>query len=171
MKKIVIAMLTVCCMATAWSTEDGKNLLTKKWRPYKSGVGKVVIGKDGVIACELAESGQKNASGTFQVITLNQKTPKAIFVSAECKTEKVSGKTSSNFSIYMDIKHTDGSSSYGKGLKFTPGTYDWKKFSTTYIPEKPIQSIRFYLLLRRTNFGKAWLKNVLCKEVEVKKDK
>ena len=171
MKRIVIAMLTVCCTATAWSAEDGKNLLTKKWRTYKSGAGKVVIQNDGIIACDLAEGGQKNASGVFQTITLNQETPKAIFVSVKCKTEKVSGKASSNFSIYMDIKHTDGSSSYGKGLKFTPGTYDWKEFSTTYVPKKPIKSIQFYFLLRRTNFGKAWFKNAVCKEVEVKKEK
>ena len=170
MKRIVIAMLTVCCIA-AWSAEDGKNLLSKKWRLYKSGVGKVVIQKDGIIACELAESGKKNASGVVQTITLNQKTPKAIFVSAECKAEKVLGKASRNFSIYLDIKHTDGSSSYGKGLNFTTGTYDWKKFSTTYVPKKPIKSINFLFLLRRTNSGKAWFKNAVCKEVEAKKEK
>ena len=169
MKRIAIAMLTVCCIATAWSAEDGKNLLSKKWRLYKSGVGKVVIQKDGTIACEMSEGGKKNASGVQQTIILNQKTPKAIFISVECKTEKVIGKTSRDFSIYMDVKHTDGTSSWGKGLNFTTGTYDWKKFTTTYVPKKPIKSISFLFLLRRSNSGKAWFKNAVCKEVEVKK--
>lgn len=169
MKKIAIAMLTVCCIATTWSAEDGKNLLGKKWNLYKSGVGKVIIQKDGTIACELSEGGKKNASGVQQTIVLNQKTPKAIFISAECKAEKVLGKASRNFSIYMDVKHTDGTSSWGKGLIFTTGTYDWKKFSTTYVPKKPIKSISFLFLLRRSNTGKAWFKNAVCKEVEVKK--
>lgn len=170
MKTIIIAMLTACCMA-AWSAEEGKNLLSTKWRPYKSGVGKVTIQQDGIIVCEQTETGQKNASGVFQVLTLKQETPKAIFISAECKAENVSGKASRNFSIYMDIKHTDGSSSYGKGLNFDSGTYDWKKFSATYTPTKPIESIRFYLLLRRTNSGKVWFKNVTCEEFEAQKEK
>jgi hypothetical protein len=170
MKKIVIAMLTVCCIVV-WSAGDGKNLLSRKWHFCKSGVGKVVIQADGSIACELSEGGRKNASGVDQTIILNQKTPQAVFVSAECKAEKVSGKASKDFSIYMDVKHTDGSSSWGRGLNFTPGTYDWKKFSVTYVPEKPIKSIRFYLLLRNTNSGKAWFRNVVCKEVETKKEK
>jgi len=169
MKKIIIAMLTVCCIATAFSAEEAKNLLSKKWRAYKSGVGKVIIQKDGIIVCESAKIGKKNASGIVQTIILNQEIAKPIFISAECKAEDVKGKASMNFSIYMDVKHTDGSSSWGKGLVFTTGTYDWKKFSATYVPKKPIKSISFLLLLRRTITGKASFKNVVCKEVEAKK--
>jgi len=169
MKKIIIAMLTVCCMATAFSAEEAKNLLSKKWRAYKSGIGKVIIQKDGIIVCESAKIGKKNISGVQQTIILNQKVAKPIFISAECKAEDIKGKTSMNFSIYMDVQHTDGTSSWGKGLLFTTGTYDWKKFSKTYTPKKPIKSIRFLLLLRRSITGKASFKNVACKEVEAKK--
>ena len=169
MKRIVIAMLTFCCIATAFSAEEAKNLVSGKWKVYKSGVGKVVIQKDGIVVCESTENGKKNASGVRQTIVLNQKVAKPIFISAECKAENVKGKASNDFSIYMDIKHTDGSSSYGKGLKFKPGTYDWKKFSATFVPKKPIKTISFLLLLRRTLTGKASFKNTVCKEVEAKK--
>jgi hypothetical protein len=168
MKRIAIAMLTVCCMATALSAEEAKNMVTKKWSPYKSGVGNVSILKDNTIVCEVIDGTKKDASGVRQTITLNQKVAKPIFISAECKAEKVTGTPSSSFAIYMDIKHTDGSSSWGKGLYFTPGTYDWKKFSKTFVPTKPIKSISFLLLLRWRS-GKASFKNVVCKEVETKK--
>jgi len=36
MNRIAIVMLTVCCIATAWSTEETKNLLSKKWQIYKN---------------------------------------------------------------------------------------------------------------------------------------
>ena len=169
MKRIVIAMLTFCCIATAFSAEEAKNLLSKKWRAYKSGIGKVVIQKDGIVVCESTENGKKNASGIAQTIVLNQKVAKPIFISAECKAENVKGKASMNFSIYMDIKYIDGSPAWGKGLTFTPGTYDWKKFSATFVPKKPIKKISFLLLLRRTLTGKASFKNIVCKEVEAKK--
>jgi hypothetical protein len=163
-----IVMVIACCMATAWSAEDGKNLVSKKWRPYKSGIGKVVIQKDGIIACDVTGGTKKDASGVQQAIVLNQKVAKPIFISAECKAEKVLGKAGTSFSLYMDVKHTDGTSTWGQGIKFTPGTYDWKKFTATYVPKKPIKSISFLLLLRWRS-GKAWFKNAVCKEVEAKK--
>jgi hypothetical protein len=166
-----IAIIAVCGMTSAWSAEKAsKNLLKPKWRIYKKGIGKVIIGKDGVIACDVTGGSKKDVSGVSQTIVLNQKVAKPIFVSAECKAEKVSGKVNSNFSIYMDVRHTDGTPSYGKGLSFPVGTYDWKKFSTTYIPKKPIKSITFLLLLRRRS-GKAWFKNPVCKEVAPKAKK
>jgi hypothetical protein len=164
-------MLITCCMATVWSAEETKNLLNNKWRVYKTGIGKVDIQKDGVIVCDVTGGGKKDASGVIQQIILNQKVAKPIFVSAECKAENVTGKASNNFSIYMDIKHTDGTSTNGKGLMFPAGTYDWKKFTATYVPKKPIKSINFLLLIRRTTAGKASFKNAVCKEVEAKEKK
>ena len=166
-----IAMLVACGMTSALCAEKtGKNLLKPKWRIYKSGIGKVVIGKDGVIECDNMKGTVKgkDASGVQQTINLNQKTAKPIFISAECKAEKVEGKPSNSFAIYMDIKYIDGTPAWGKGLNFTPGTYDWKKFTATFKPAKPIKSIS-YLLLLRWRSGKAWFKNPECKEVEVKK--
>jgi hypothetical protein len=169
MKKIAIAMLVICCMlATAWSGEDGKNLLNKKWKIYKLGIGKVVIQEDGTIDCDVTGGTKQDTSGVQQIIVLNQKVAKPIFVSAECKAENVSGKPNNNFAIYMDIKYTDGTPAHGKGLNFTPGTYDWKKFSATFIPKKPIKTISFLLLLRRRS-GKASFKKPVCKEVKAKK--
>ena len=163
-----IAIIAICGMTTVFSAEiAGKNLLKPKWRIYKSGIGKVVINKDGVIACDNTNGTKKDASGVQQSITLNQKTAKPILISAECKAEKVTGKPSNSFAIYMDIKFTDGTAAWGKGLLFTPGTHDWKKFTATYVPKKPIKSISFLLLLRWRS-GKAWFKNTVCKEVEPK---
>jgi hypothetical protein len=166
-----LAMIVACGMASAWSAEKAsKNLLKPRWNLYKKGIGKVVISKDGIIACDNTGGTRKDTSGVQQTIVLNQKVAKPIIVSAECKAEKVTGKPSSSFAIYMDVKHTDGSASWGKGLYFKPGTYDWKKFSTTYSPKKPIKSISFLLLLRWRS-GKAWFKNPVCKETAPKAKK
>ena len=163
-----IAMVVACGMTSAFSAEKAsKNLLSSKWRIYKTGIGKVTIGKDGVIACDVAGGSKKDTAGVVQAITLNQKVAKSILVSAECKAEKVSGKVNNNFAIYMDVVHTDGTRSNGKGFSFPIGTYGWKKFSATYKPKSPIKSISFLLLLRRRS-GKAWFKNPVCKEVEPK---
>ena len=91
---------------------------------------------------------------------LNQAEAKTIEISAESKAEDVSGNADSNYSIYMDIVHPDGTKTYGVIAVFNTGTHDWEKASLSYTPAKPVKSLNYYLLFRNKT-GKVWFKNVV----------
>lgn len=153
-KSIGIAAVTCGCMFSVIGRDAGTNLL-KTWDLYGA-KGNTVIESDGSIACEC--KGEKDSSGVKQSVELNQTEAKTIEFSAESKAEEVSGNADSNYSIYLDIEHTDGSKNYGVTAVFNTGTHDWEKASLSYTPVKPVKSLNYYLLFRN-KAGKVWFKN------------
>ncbi|MEI8244942.1 MAG: hypothetical protein WCI51_03880 [Lentisphaerota bacterium] len=155
-KSIGIAAVTCGCMFSVIGQDAGTNLL-KTWNLYGA-KGSTVIENDGNIACEC--KGEKDSSGVKQSVELNQTEAKTIEFSAESKAEDVSGNADSNYSIYLDIEHTDGSKTYGVIAVFNTGTHEWEKASLSYTPSRPVKSLNYYLLFRNKT-GKVWFKNVV----------
>ncbi len=160
----VMALAVVCWAAVSVLADDAKakNLLTSKWRIYGSNKN-TVIDKDGVIACVSKGKSKKDVSGVMQNVILNQKEANPITFSAESKCEDVTGKPAPTYSIYLDIKHTDGTSTFGRIVTFKTGTHDWEKAEKTYTPKKPIKRLN-YLLLFRYRPGKVWFRNAALTE-------
>jgi hypothetical protein len=157
MKSLGVAVLVCGCVLSAIGEDAGANLL-KTWRPYGT-KGNTVIQDDGVIACEC--KGEKESSGVVQTVTLDQTEAKTIEFSAESKTENASGDMDKmNYSIYLDIVHSDGTKTWGVTAAFKTGTHDWEKASLSYMPKKPIKSLKF-LMLFRNKTGKVWFKNAV----------
>jgi hypothetical protein len=136
--------------------QDAETNLLKQWNLFGT-KGSTVIQDDGVIACE--NKGEKDASGVVQNVILDQTEAKTLEISGESKAENASGDLDrSNYSIYLDIAHTDGTKTYGVTVAFKTGTHDWEKVSLSYTPTKPIKSLS-YLMLFRNKTGKVWFKN------------
>jgi hypothetical protein len=132
-----------------------------KWNEYGYGKGKISIDQDGYYV--FVNTGERDVGGINQQVYLNQKGPKPIYVSAESKAENVAGTEPSNYSIYLDIYYSDGTSSLAVVAPFKPGTHDWETASLTFTPKKPIKSVIYYLLLRYQT-GKVWFRNAVLKE-------
>jgi hypothetical protein len=153
-KSIGIAAVACGSMFSVIGQDAGINLL-KTWNLYGT-KGNTVIESDKSIACEC--KGEKDSSGVKQSVELNQTEAKTIEFSAESKAEDVSGNADSNYSIYLDIEHTDGTKAYGVMAVFNTGSHDWEKASLSYTSAKPVKSLNYYLLFRN-KAGKVWFKN------------
>ena len=132
----------------------GENLLEPDaWRPWQKGFER----KDNVFICDNA-SDARVQRGISQSVTLNQTRPEPIVAVAWSKAEAVRGSRDSDYSLYLDLVYSDGSSLWGQVAPFNVGTHDWEKAQVIVFPEKPIKSLSFHMLLRR-HPGKAWFRN------------
>ena len=132
----------------------GENLLDPgAWRPWQKGFEK----RDNVFICDNASDAQVQR-GISQTVTLNQIRPEPIVAAAWSKAEAVSGSRDSDYSLYLDLVYSDGSSLWGQVAPFNIGTHDWEKAQVIVFPEKPVKSVSFHMLLRR-HPGKAWFRD------------
>jgi hypothetical protein len=123
----------------------GENLLDPgAWRPWQKGFET----KDGVFVCDNASDAQVQR-GASQTVTLNQVKPEPIVAVAWSKADAVSGSRDSDYSLYLDLVYSDGSSLWGQVAPFNIGTHDWEKVQVIVFPEKPVKSLSFHMLLRR----------------------
>lgn len=113
------------------------------WRAYESGFET----RAGVWVCD-NESDAKAKRGVTQHLTLNQTAPQPIIASAWSRAVGVTGGRDSNYALYLDLVYVDGSQLWGQTADFDVGTHDWQRREVTVLPEKPVKSLSFYLLLR-----------------------
>ena len=106
-------------------------------------------------------------SGASQTITLNQKTPRPIFVRGHAKADGVSGHAGTGFSVYVDIYYTDGTPLYGHTINWQTGSTDWQYGEMTIEPAKPIRNVNVYLLLRGHS-GTAWFDDLFVAETPLR---
>jgi len=132
----------------------GENLLDPSaWRPWQKGFEK----NDGVFICDNASDAQVQR-GVSQTVALNQTRPEPIVAVAWSKADAVLGSRDSDYSLYLDLVYSDGSTLWGQVAPFNVGTHDWEKAQVIVFPEKPIKSASFHMLLRR-HPGKAWFRD------------
>ena len=132
----------------------GENLLdSSAWRPWQKGFEK----RDDVFICDNASDTQVQR-GISQTVAINQTRPEPIVAAARSKAEAVRGGRDSDYSLYLDLVYSDGSSLWGQVAPFNVGTHDWEKVQVIVFPEKPIKSVSFHMLLRR-HPGKAWFRD------------
>lgn len=103
-------------------------------------------------------SNAKGERGVCFRVLLNQKVPEPIQATLWSKAEKVSGSEDSNYSLYIDLVYTDGTSLWGQTKNFSIGSHDWEQKKVFLFPDKPIRSMSFYGLFRGHS-GKAWFKD------------
>jgi hypothetical protein len=77
---------------------------------------------------------------------------------AESRSEGVAGSPDSNYSLYLDLTFDDGTNLWGQAASFDVGTHDWQRRQVVVLPERPIRSLSFWMLLR-DHAGKAWFRN------------
>ena len=125
--------------------DAGKNLLDPKaWRPWQKGFEK----QEELFICDNA-SDANIQRGVSQTVELNQSRPEPIVAVAWSKAQNVGGGRDSDYSLYLDLVYEDGSPLWGQTALFNVGTHDWEKGQVIVLPEKPVKSLSFHMLLRR----------------------
>lgn len=124
--------------------QGGSNRLNAAaWRGYESGF----TNRGGAFVCDNG-SDQGGRRGLYQYVELNQRVPQPIVASAWSRAESVGGLRDSDYSIYLDLQYADGTPLWGQTADFTPGSHDFERREVVVLPEKPVKSLAFYLLLR-----------------------
>jgi len=103
--------------------------------------------------------------GAQQVVELNQKSPRPVFVSGWSKADSVSGSPDSNYSLYVDIIYSDGTPLWGQTVSFSTGTHDWEYRERFILPEKPIKKLYLYALFRGHG-GRVWFDDLRLVELK-----
>ena len=121
-----------------------ENLLqADAWHPYEAGY----TTRDGLWICNTGITNQAR-HGITQHLVLNQTAPQPIVAEAWSRAANVGGNRDSGYSIYLDLTYMDGTSLWGQTANFDVGTHDWQRREVVVLPEKPVKSLSFYLLLR-----------------------
>jgi|GEM_PF-1119599 len=101
--------------------------------------------------------------GALQEIQVHQAQAKPIIISGWSKAQNVSGTPDANYSLYADVKYTDGTSLYGQYVSFDGGTHDWQQKSFTLNAPKPIRSLAVFAMFRNKS-GNAWFDDISVRE-------
>ena len=120
------------------------------WGPYQGGFEFSDVAHSGVASAYCAcVGGPGSGGGVSQQVTVNQQEAAPLKVSGWSKAVDVEGQNREyRYSIYLDIRHTDGTSTYGVQAQFSPGTHDWEYSETMIELEKPIAAVSFFAFVR-----------------------
>ena len=134
--------------------QGGENLLKPEaWQPWGTGFER----EGDAFLCDNGADG-KAQRGVGQTVVLNQTRPEPIVAVAGSKAEGVTGSPDSNYSLYLDLTFDDGTPLWGQAASFDAGTHDWQRRQVVVLPEKPVKSLSFCMLLR-DHGGKAWFRD------------
>jgi hypothetical protein len=86
---------------------------------------------------------------------LNQERPLPIIATVWSRAENVSGASSSDYSLYLDLEYMDGTPLWGQTAAFECGTHDWQKRTVTVVPNRPIKTVSVHGIFRHKT-GTAW---------------
>ena len=121
----------------------GTNILkASAWQPYETGFAQT----NDVFVCDNGTAAGRR--GVWQHVELNQKAPQPIVASVWSQAQGVSGGRDSDYSLYLDLQYADGTPLWGQTANFATGTHDFERREVMVLPEKPVKSVSFYLLLR-----------------------
>lgn len=152
MKTSLIAAVTLCGICAL--AEDAP-LKFNNLNPKQTTI------ENGVITVKNVDA-KECGGGT--ALNLYQKTPVKIVFSGESKCISCSGlKSKYDYSLYMDVTFMDGTKKYGICASFDPDEKGWQSVSKEFIPEKPVQQARLYVLFRNCK-GEAQFRNIVLKE-------
>jgi len=136
------------------ASKAGENLIkSEQARPYEQGYKRAAE----LFVCDNGNDARARRGVSFHVV-LNQARPDPIVAAAWSKAEQVGGSPDSNYSVYLDLVYADGTSLWGQSAPFGTGSHDWERRQVVVLPDKPVKTVSFYLLLRNKP-GKAWFRD------------
>ncbi len=140
--------------------ERASQATTGAWRAYGDGFEEVEgVARNGQRSAGCTnEAGQEH--GLTQTVVVRQQDAAPLVARAWSRADGVTGDDSIDYSLYLDLVHTDGTSTWGHVTPFRTGTHDWQQAEVVIGPEKPVQTVTLNLLLRRQHTGQAWFDDV-----------
>jgi GT2 family glycosyltransferase len=134
------------------------------WQPFSDGYDWFEHG-DTDLAMTVESLG--TARGAQQLIHVGQSDatgPEPILLGARSRadtSEDAGDVLSADYSLYADLRHADGSQTFGYFLPFQ-GRKSWEWAAGVIVPDKPVASARLYLLFRH-RIGTAWFDDVMLR--------
>jgi hypothetical protein len=126
------------------------------WNAYEQGYDLTGdVARSGKSSLRCVNAAEEERRGGAVTVTLNQVTPQPIIVSGWSRAENVGGLSNEDYSLYVDLVHTDGTPLWGRLEPFDTGTHDWQRRVVRIFPSKPIRELTVYALFRR-HTGTAW---------------
>jgi hypothetical protein len=145
--------------------ENGSEKGAPGWAPFGEGYEiDPTGGRRRGRAVRLANPAPGAARGVLGTVVLDQKEPRPIYLSAASRAEKVTGEPDADYSLYLDLLHVDGTSSYGHTLEFATGTHDWEVRQRVLSPSKAVAKAFVHCLFRNKHAGVVWFDDVLVTE-------
>ena len=99
-----------------------------------------------------AEGGEGRVTGASQKVGLHQAAAAPLFLAAWSACSDVPSQgphdVGPDYSLYVDVEHSDGTSAYGYHVPFSRGSHGWQRRSAVLVPLKPVRSLTVYLLFR-----------------------
>lgn len=121
-------------------------------------------GRGGSTAAKMTRGAQDPDAGCAQHVTLNQKEPRPLVARVWTKAQDVSGEPDNNYSLYIDLMFTDGTTGWGHLVEAKTGTHDWQALGEAIVPEKPVRALAYHLLLRKPHTGTVWFSDAFLAE-------
>jgi hypothetical protein len=125
------------------------------WQAWQDGYTTL---PDGSFRCDNGENA-KQQRGVGKNVVLNQEVPSPIVVKAKSRAKAVSGSPDRDYSLYLDIHYMDGTPLWGQSTPFQIGSHDWEEQQVIVVPDKPIQRVDCWLLMR-SHSGQADFKDL-----------
>ena len=141
------------CKACGIRAELLKGPCKESWRRFAD----VLAGVDGA-------DEPTYPSGAKKVFEYVDPSLAPITYGAEARAE---GASATEFCIYLDILHADGTWTYGERAFFQQGTHGWHRLVQTYVPKKPVRKIQFNMLLRGAAKGKVLFRRPFAERASV----
>ncbi len=135
---------------------DGKGAGVPAWEAFELGydVDRTTHrGGEQAIRCDSLRT--TTLRGAQSKIVLNQTRPVPLEIAGWSRAEKVGGTRDSDYSLYVDLVYTDGSTLWGSITPFQVGTHDWERRHLLIVPTKPVATLTIYALFRK-HTGTAW---------------
>ena len=148
----------------------GANLLANPG--FESGSASwIKYGDQFVIDSTVAHSGSRSVrippgklSAAVQKITLNQAYARPIYFSGWSKASGVEDKCRMQYSLYLDITYSDGSTASSPYVCYKGGTHDWEYLEKVVIPDKPVAWVQIWTMLYASSPGTAWFDDLAVGE-------
>ena len=90
--------------------------------------------------------------GSKKIYTFDSPSLAPILYGAESRAE---GAEATEYCVYLDLEHADGSWTYVERTFFRSGTHGWHRARGVFVPRKPVKRVNFNMLLRGNAKGKA----------------
>ena len=117
-------------------------------------------------SARLSSATDGESHGIYQSVTLEQTEPRPIYFGGWSRSDGVTGEQNADYSIYIDITYQDDTNLFCQTVEFGVGTHDWTWGESVVVPQKPIRSLSYYMLLRRTHTGSVWFDDLTLNEVQ-----
>ncbi|KAK3272752.1 hypothetical protein CYMTET_18974 [Cymbomonas tetramitiformis] len=120
---------------------------TSSWEAFGEGFG-VERSADGGNFLTVESESVDSVLGAQQKIWLRQERAVPLLVAARGRARDLSSRElNSGYSVYLDLEHTDGTSTFGYTLPFH-GTSEWQWESGVILPTKPVLVVYMFCLFR-----------------------